>query len=186
VSKRDDSGQSPFVTFIVLVGALVFLAGLGYVLYLGARDAPGVIAALVTALGAVLAVVAGRIYETRTAVEQARRERMASIYERLIENFYNGASGDDRAPTAEELQAFFEELAQRLLIWGPTPVIVAFITWKRDITNLPEGSPETLLAFERLIVAMRKDLGTKSAGLDPGDLLRVFIDDLDQHLAATK
>jgi hypothetical protein len=115
---------------------------------------------------------------TRTAVEQARRERMAPIYEKLLETFYAGASGTEA--TEEEMQEFFQQLAQRLLIWGPTPVVRAFTTWKEEV-HLHEGSPQALFEFERLISAIRRDLGTKSSDLAPGDLLRVLINDLDEH-----
>ena len=178
MSASRESKQSTLVTVVALVVVAVVVGGAGYLIYLGVRDAPSVVGALVTALGAVLAVVAGRIYETRTAIEQARRERMAPIYERLIETFYAGASGKEA--TEDEMQEFFEQLAQRLLIWGPTPVVRAFTTWKDEV-HVHEGSLEALFHFERLIAAMRRDLGTKSSDLAPGDLLRVFINDLDEH-----
>src|SRR3954447_11632748 len=101
--------QHPLTTLIVLIVSVATLVGAGYAIYLGVRDAPSVVGAFVTALGAVLAVVAGRIYETKTRIEEARRKRIAPIYERLIETFYAGASGK-RIPEAE-MEQFFETLA---------------------------------------------------------------------------
>ena len=181
VKSSDKSRHQPVLTALGLLILVGLLVGGGYAVYVGVRDAPSVVGALVTALGAVLAVVAGRIYETRMAIEQARRERMAPIYERLFETFYSGASGKEVAE--EEMQAFFEQLAQRLIVWGPTPVIHAFTKWKNEV-QLHEGSPQALFEFEKLLLAMRLDLGTKSSDLASGDLLRVFINDVDDHLPA--
>ena len=40
--------------------------------------------------------------------------------------------------------------------------------------------------FERFIYAMRADLGHDDKELAPGDLLRVFINDLDEHWRRTR
>ncbi len=86
------------------------------------------------------------------------------------------------ALSAEELLEFFEELAQRLLVWGSEPVILAFNEWGSSVSNMDEGSPETRFAFEQLLYAIRRDLGSESTRLAQGDLLRVFINDLDDYL----
>jgi hypothetical protein len=170
-----ESRQSPVVTALALVVLLALIGGAGYVIYLGARDAPSVFGALVTALGAVLAVVAGRVYETRRASEEARRNRMAPIYERLMETI--NAIGRDAA-SAEEMQRFFEDLSKTVLIWGPPSVVKAFVTWRRELAQ-HEDPRELVLALERLLYALRADLGVKSGDLAPGDLARVWINDFD-------
>jgi hypothetical protein len=45
-----------------------------------------------------------------------------------------------------------------------------------------EGSPEVMLAFERLLYSIRRDLGHANKGLGRGDLLRTFINDVDEFL----
>jgi len=45
---------------------------------------------------------------------------------------------------------------------------------------------DILLAFEKLMMDMRKDLGHEDIRLEDGDLLKLFIDDIDSHLHQDK
>jgi hypothetical protein len=49
---------------------------------------------------------------------------MAPIYERLVRTFYKSAGGAGLVES--DLEEFFHELAQGLLIWGSEPGIQAF------------------------------------------------------------
>jgi hypothetical protein len=40
-------------------------------------------------------------------------------------------------------------------------------------------------AYEDLLLVTRADLGVSNDGLEQGDLLRIFINDLDEHLLPT-
>jgi hypothetical protein len=178
--QQSSSRLSTVVGLIVLVA---LLGGLVYVLVEGIRQAPEVVGSFVTALGAVVAVVAGRIWEKRQELEQARRERIAPTYSRLVEVFY-GAMGENAKVGEAEMLDFFHEWAQRVLLWGPEPVIRAFAAWRASMPD--DGSDpglEATFSFERVLYAIRDDLGNKRGGLGQGDLLRVFINDLDEYLA---
>lgn len=48
------------------------------------------------------------------------------------------------------------------------------------------ASGRLLLVFEQLIYAMRADLGHNDKELSTGDLLRVFINDIDEYLPAVE
>jgi hypothetical protein len=69
------------------------------------------------------------------------------------------------------------------LLWGPEPVIRSFNAWRALLTEADEPTPEMVFQFERVLYAIREGLGNGRGGLAEGDLLRVFINDLDPYLA---
>jgi hypothetical protein len=75
--------------------------------------APEVVGSFVTALGAGVAVVAGRVWEKRREPEQARRERIAPTYSQLGAVFWNAMQG------GEVNEEFFHDWARHVLLWGP-------------------------------------------------------------------
>jgi hypothetical protein len=138
----------------------------------------------VTALGGVVAILYGRAWEKSRELQQARRERIAPTYSRIVESFY-GSMGDDATHTEADLVGAFREWAHKALLWAPAPVIVAFNEWRATLPDDgEEPSPAVGIGFERLLFAFRDDLGNKRGDLKEGDLLRLFIDDIDEYLLA--
>lgn len=169
----------------ILVGLAVLLAlivGVGWIVYSTIARAPVVVAAVVTGLAALMGVPVQRYLEHQREDARERRNRMAPIYEELLKTFYSSAAGG--ALDQSELLSFFEDLARSLLIWGSEPVIVAFNRWRVQVAALEEGSPDALFAFEDLLYAIRADLGNESKNMGRGDLLRVFVNDIDEFLPA--
>lgn len=169
------------VSVVFGLAVLVLLAaGVGWVLYTTVTDAPVVIAATITSLLAIVGLAVQRVLEKSREEEAERRKRMAPIYEQLLRTFWTVKEGGEAAE--EKAVPFFEDLAQTLLLWGSEPVITAFNRWRTAVATEPEGHLDNLLVFEQLIFALRADLGNSSDGLGPGDLLRVFVNDIDDVL----
>ncbi len=159
---------------------LLLLAGTGWLVYTSITEAPGVVAAAVTAVGAVIGLIVQRVWEQQRDEERRRRDRMAPMYESLIEVFYRGAEGE---VDEVELKGLFQELAKGLVVWGSPAVIDAFILWRTASAKANEDeSLEALFAFEQLMFAIRSDLGHEDKDRTPGGLLRVFVNDIDEHL----
>lgn len=161
-----------------LVILLGLLGAAGWLVYTSIAKAPGVVAAVVASLGALFGIFVQRYMEQQREEERHRRERMAPIYEQLVETFYTGVSSGKT--DEKELQDFFAKLAQRLLIWGKPEILGAWNGWRSQAGDLEEGSAVSLLIFEQFMYAMRADLGHDDKQLGPGDLLRVFINDIDE------
>jgi hypothetical protein len=125
-------------TFAVAVVTLALIAGFGYLLLQAIDDAPEVAGAFVTALGVVATVIYGRAWEKSRELEQARRERIARTYSRMVEAFYNSI-GSDAEHAEAELLGSFQEWAHKALLWAPAPVIRAFNEWR---ATLPEDGQE--------------------------------------------
>ena len=166
---------------IVGLALLVGLIGLsGWIVYSSITTAPAVVAAVITGLAAVMGLAIQRYYEQQREDLRARRERMAPIYEDLVQLLFDAAkSGGD---VEQNMVEFFEKLAKNLLVWGSEPVILAVNRW-RAIIAIEEGGPASLFAYEDLLYAVREDLGIERKNLGRGDLLRVFVNDVDDFLA---
>jgi hypothetical protein len=77
---------------------------------------------------------------------------------------------------AEEQAAFFNQLGTTLLLHAPSTVVRTWIAWLR---SLGEPMPTPLRTQEKLLRAIREDLGLKSEGLISGDLIRLYVREED-------
>lgn len=82
------------VLFAVAV-LLGLLGAVGWLVYTSITEAPGVGAAVVAPLGALIGLFVQRYLERQREAEGQRRERMAPIYEQLVETFYRGAASGE-------------------------------------------------------------------------------------------
>lgn len=165
-------GIGKVLQFILALLILAVLTGaVGWLLYESVSKAPGVIAAIVTGLAALLTLIFQRYQERKRDLEQQRRELLAPIYEELIEKLMKAARSE---VSEDEITVFFNQLSEKLLLWGPDAIINAYNTWRR--ASVEEGGPlAAILSVEDLILALRKDLGHDDKNLKCGDLLQVFI-----------
>ena len=84
----------------------------------------------------------------------------------------------EKPASEKEMMKAFAELSESLVIWGGPAVIKAWETFQTHpfgTTTAESGA----LAFEKFMLALRKDIGNSNMGLGNGDLLRLFVNDLD-------
>jgi hypothetical protein len=159
-----------------LIG-LGLLAGAAWLIVRGVEKDPALVGSLLTAASAVVAVSVSRTMEKKAELRQVHREHMAPLYAELLERVRT--VDQDEA----EAEAFWRGLSSRLILYGPPSVIKAQLTLSRYLGQM--GSPlvpnrEMMELLERLYRAMRADLGHDDKGLDEGDLLRLYITDIDE------
>jgi hypothetical protein len=135
----------------------------------GVEAEPSVVGSLATAASAVIAVVWSRSREQKAQLAQSHREQMAPIYEQLFMHVTRLVDSGGE-PSPDQLE-FYRDLHRKLLFYGSTPVINAWLTWTRGDSPV-DGDPAAMLRFERVLFAIRADLGHDNSGLQPGDLLR--------------
>ena len=109
---------------------------------------------------------------------------MAPVYEELLDIMRRQMEqGSDGGKVAPELLAFMAELkGKQLLLGASSEMIQAFNRWSATADR--GDSVGVLFAWEDLLYAIRKDLGHKDTALGRGDLLRLSITDIDDHLPA--
>lgn len=168
------------VQFVVGLAVLVALVGLaGWIVYSSITKAPAVVAAVITGFAALIGLAVQRYLEQQREDQRARRERMAPIYEDLVQLLFDAAKSDGEIE--DDMVQFFEKLAKHLLVWGSEPVIAAVNRW-RAIVAVEGVNAASLFAYEDLLFAIREDLGNDRKTLQRGDLLRVFVNDIDEFL----
>jgi hypothetical protein len=173
----------------VLLGLALLLAlvgAIGWLIYTTVTEAPVVVAAVVTGILAILGLGVQRYFEQQREDARIRRDRMAPIYEQLVSQLHLIAGGSIEQ---SDVETFFGELAQSLQLWGAPPVIKAFNSWRSMTTeDAAEGEValNMLFAYEDLLLVTRADLGVTNDELERGDLLRIFINDLDEHLLSAE
>lgn len=150
---------------------------------LGAALATGLVAVVVT----VLSVAISKYYERKSALEHALREQKVPIYEKLIDFIFRITFAEKRGesmPTEKEMVLFMTELTRDLVIWRSPDVIRSFSDFKRLSSSLAEGGSHIPLMFavEGVFRAIRRDLGHRDTLLKKGDILAIYINDIDQYL----
>jgi hypothetical protein len=164
--------QKAFYGLIAL--ALLGLGGWAFVR--AAIDQPAVLGTVVTVVGAFLGVQWQQRRTEKDALAQKRREQISPTYQELIEWLRDP---DERDET------FFVNLQNKLLLFGPAPVLQA---WASGLRVTEKENPETsiapVVALAGIIMAVRADLGHEDGDLSTRDLLRVFVNDIDEHLPA--
>lgn len=183
---------------LAIIG-LLFFAAFAYGIFLTVRGAAriltsmdsdlavAIITAAAMAFVSVLSIVLGKAYEARSLVQKEHREKKIPVYEDLIKFMFRiliGVKTGD-APTEKEILDFMSDFNQRIMVWGSDDVLAAWVSWKRIATNEAEvkANPmQLMLLYEQLILTIRRDLGHKNKKLNEGDILALFIKDIDQTL----
>jgi hypothetical protein len=170
------------IALVLGVGVLGLAA---WAVIAGVLADPSVVGALATALSAVVAVLIARSWEKRQELEQTHREQMAPIYEELFVQFTKVTAS--KADAAKQ-QVFFKELHRKLVLYGPSSIMKAWLTWLREseaLGEIEEGDARSLLLWEQVLFAIRKDLGHDDRELNAGDLLRIYVSGVDHAVQLT-
>lgn len=132
-----------------------------------------------------IAVVAGGIASNVQRENYYLRQHREAPYQKLIEMVYRmtAKAKDDSAYTQDELMKDFNEFSQALTLWGSPKAIKLWTSWRLANTEgKPKPNPQDLLfAMEEVMLQLRRDMGLKR-GLKKGDLLKLFINDVDEKL----
>ncbi len=141
------------------------------------------ITAAVTVLVAVLTLVLGKIWDTKLKIAHDIREKKIPVYEDVLSLFFEvllGGKNGRPKPSEDEMSARFADFTRRLTTWGSSDVIRSWIAFRSH----PWTASEPTAGFERMeavLLAIRKDVGNEVASLKNHELMRLFINDLDEH-----
>lgn len=176
----------------ILYGALVAVRAAARVLAsLDSDIAVAIIAAAATAFVSVLSIVLGKAYEARALIRREHREKKTPVYEDLIKFMFRILMGTKTGdtPTEKEMLDFMSDFNQRIMVWGSDDVLAAWVKWRRMAVNEEElkANPiKLMLLYEQLILTIRRDLGHKNNNLGAGDVLALFVNDIDQQLKKSR
>ena len=169
---------------------LLFLGFLGAVAYLVwlmfTRLQPEVSSAISAGVLGLIALLWRNYLENRQRIEQQIRERKSAIYEEFLLFWFRTLqslkSSGAESPTDEQVK-FFVDFTPKLITWGSDEVIKKYTEFRRKFTTGEAVlGPNILFDFENLMLEIRKDTGHSNQSLQRGDLLRLFISDIDKYL----
>lgn len=165
---RISSAISTLVAVAIVAGAL------GSLIY-GVIEDPAVVGPLAAAVVVVAVAIFQRRWEKSQELERLHREQMTPIYDQLVETIKDIVAFAERPQ--EEQVAFFRDVSSNLLLHGRTSVVRAWIAWQRSLGVQPFSVP--FRAQEKLLLAIREDLGHDNSTLKPGELLRLYVNEED-------
>lgn len=183
--RGQGGGRETLIGLVILlaVGALLVVIVRAVFTLLTSAD-PQVAAAVIVTSGTILVSVGSLILSNRSQArqqaQQAQHDRKAEAYEELLTYWFwvmrerRQASENKRKQTDAQYRA---TVPQKLITWGSEDVIKEFTAQVG-----PSGVTEetSILGFEKLLLAVRKDLGHSNKGLEQGDLLRPFLKGVDE------
>ncbi len=166
-------------------GAYLFVAALISSLASMQSDvAIAVVAAAGTITVSTFSLVMSKRIEAMVAVRQELREKKKPIYETIIGMLFKVHFAEkvgEKPPTEQELMRFFVTVTEQLVVWGSDEVVREFRALR--MAFIDGGNPiKMLFQYEKLLNAIRKDLGHKNQGFKRGTLLGLWINDIDRHL----
>lgn len=178
---------------------LILLAAIGYGLYeilrMGLTALAGldkgvkaaIVAASATILVSVITVVIGNVYASRVQIQKENRDRKIPVYEDLFTFFFRFMNQEKSGEVVgeREFAQFSEQFNRQFMVWGSDDVVSAYVKWRMFITDEKKQQlepQENLFLFEDLVYAIRKDLGHTNKGLNTGDILSLFVNDVQSIL----
>ncbi len=176
---------------LILIAVGIFWVGRWFFIYFASIQKEvqaSIIAAVATILVSVFSVMTGKYLEKKRSVEQDLRERKIPLYLHFFEFTMNYLLKDrlsnEHKPREEDLVKDLIQFTTNLMIWGSDEVI---LQWGRYRSSLPSPDQSTnpngtnIFELEKLLMLIRKDLGHKNKNLAPGDLLELFVNDIDSY-----
>jgi hypothetical protein len=163
-----------------VIGVIVALGLVGLLVWAfikGVEADPAVVGPIFAALIGLGVVAYQQTREKKQELERVHRDEMAPIYKTLVEMVKTIDEFVKRPE--EELKTFYRDTSTTLLLHGPGPVVRAWVAWNRSLGVSPVSVP--LRAQEQLLRAIRTDLGLDNSALQPGDLLRLYLNEEDDE-----
>ena len=138
------------------------------------------VASSATIIIAVITLVVGKVWEQKLKTREDIRAKKIPVYEKQIETFFSVFMSEKisgKKISERELMKAFTAFSEKLIVWGSSEVIQAWVNFR---TIKHEGA-QGLKMMEELFLAIRKDLGNDSSQLKNHELLRLFVNDLDEN-----
>lgn len=180
----------------IIVYIVVWLIGLflgyvgGFINRLSNMDAVVIVALItgsVSILGVVISSIVSKIVEYRQNTKRYLYEKKEEPYSEFIEMVYKiqeKGKAKENINDEEMLDDIFS-FSKKLTLWGSNKVIRKWLAF-RKISQEQNDNTENLFMLEEIIFEIRKDMGQKKSGLEKGDILAFFVNDIEDYLPKDK
>lgn len=146
-----------------------------------------VVGAFVASFVPVATLLIGKYIDRGREIEQELRKQKEDVYEEYMKymstQLLSSKPGVKRWKE-EETNRFLSEFMAKLLVWGSDEVVCEFARFIRVARTIGEeggaDAPAVLLANERIVRALRRDLGHKNKDFGPYTILSIYVTDLTE------
>jgi hypothetical protein len=180
-------GQVIRVFFALLLVAAMVLA-VGWVLWVVGSWFFALPATTMTPVAALTGVVlvpvityfTSRNVERRRSLENSIREQKTKLYDEMMRGLVRMLNLQKGTLMNEaEMLRFFADITPQLINYGSRRVLGAWNSFRTVSREKTGDTTAIMLSFENLLKAMRKDLGHSVLTHQKGELLGVFVNDVD-------
>lgn len=167
--------------WLVVLGVNQFIGWYGS---LGEGVQVGIIAAIPVVTVAIVGYFANKSLETRRSVEQAMRPKKLELYDEFTKFVMSifGKEGIVKRPSDEEMVTFFVSKTPELMTFASNRVIEKWGKLRVGLSGSDIKDEEKMFMVEDFFREIRADLGHSKRGSHKGDILRLFINDIDQYI----
>jgi hypothetical protein len=153
-----------------------------------------VVTAVATITTAIVTTLITKSNELRLQIRTEQRDKKALIYEELTEFFFKIIfaskleSKEDPISTENkerEIVEFLTSYTPKIIMWGSDEVLREFYLFRNKSLSVESDSGkvfDVIRKFEELLFSIRRDLGHKNKKLGKGNILGLFINDVEKLL----
>ena len=115
------------------------------------------------------------------------REHKTKLYDDTMRGLMRMLNlGSGKPLDEKEMKTFFADVTPPLITYGSRGVILAWNKFRKVSRTVGIDPIDMMLSFEGLLKAMRQDLGHRVISHQPGELLSIFINDMDEAITKRK
>lgn len=151
------------------------------VITLPSQIAVPLVAAMITTFVSVGTVVYAKDREHKREIAQQQRTQKAHVYRQFMDYWFSVFGPGQRRSEAHQKKLsdeYHSTVPQQLVLWASEPVIKTYVTYM----SVDREEDTTMFEFEQILFALRRDLGYSNKGLQKGDLLHLFLKEVEQAL----
>jgi len=144
-----------------------------------------IIIGLATVLTALANVYISKKQDQISARKALLRDEKVLVNEKILGLIFNSvrASVEGKQPEEDEIRDDMFQIMQNLNLWAPNEVVHAFVKFRKVGNNSDsKNSPSSVLdPVADIVLAIRKDLGYKTKGMDRKTILGTFVSNIDVY-----
>lgn len=196
--KKESSKKQTFLTIvglIIIIALCFFVYMLLKFIWNSIKDYPTITVAIITGFLSIVTIVVQRVWEKKYKQEQDIRNQKMPTYQKMVKEFaiffYNdpakktGNIMKDQEYEQEKLNRLIRFVAENngeLITWASDEVLKEWSLFRKIATSNKDAGLELMFQVEKIFYAIRKDLGHKNKNLLKGDILRLWVNDIDNFL----
>lgn len=174
------------IALLALYGLVIFLLiGSLYLGKSGVAVDPNIIVAAVVGTTTLGGYLLQRHFERAKIIEQEIRDKKIPVYNEFID-FFTTAVFEEGKMDQEQMTETIHKFNKKCLVWFSDKNLRTYIKWIKHARSEVASSEKNdaaltnFLIVEKMLFEFRKEIGHSNSGLNKGDLLSIYITDLEK------